>query len=42
MAKQHIAHAETATTAAYAAAEKLGEITDRHLGAGAWVKLLAA
>ncbi|REG61552.1 hypothetical protein B0G80_4405 [Paraburkholderia sp. BL6669N2] len=41
VAKQHIAHAETATAAAYAAAEKLGEITDRHLGAGAWGKLLA-
>lgn len=42
VAKQHIAQAEAATTAAYAAAEKLGEVTDRHLGAGAWAKLLAA
>ncbi|WP_211606161.1 hypothetical protein [Paraburkholderia nemoris] len=41
VAKQHIAHAQAATTTAYAAADKLGEITDRHLGAGAWAKLLA-
>ncbi|MGT2471656.1 hypothetical protein [Paraburkholderia terrae] len=34
VAKRHIAHAE-------AAAEKLGEITDRHLGSGARAKLLA-
>jgi hypothetical protein len=40
VAKQHIADAQAAVTAAYAAAEKLGEITDRHLGAGAWAKLL--
>lgn len=41
LAKQHIARAESATTVAYAAAEELGEITDRHFGAGTWAKLLA-
>lgn len=41
VAKQHIAHVEKATTAAYAAAEKLGDVTDRHLGVGAWAKLMA-
>ncbi|MBB5463755.1 hypothetical protein [Paraburkholderia sp. Cpub6] len=40
--KQHIEHAEAATTAAYAASDRIGDATDRCLGAGAWAKLLAS
>ncbi|CAN7774831.1 hypothetical protein [Paraburkholderia hospita] len=39
--KQHIEHAEAATTAACAASDRIGDATDRCLGAGAWAKLLA-